>query len=171
VANSVAETVIGAVVLATAIGFVVYAGQSRSMLETDQKLAGIDSNDKSIKKNPDGKVYVHNTTPSGAKKGAVAGGMLGLILAGIFFPIAGIAIGAAGGALIGKSIQLGIDKEFVKEVVEKLQPGTSALFITGERGAADVAIRVMDPYKGTVYHTNLDEDVADQLRQALKSSE
>jgi uncharacterized membrane protein len=124
-----------------------------------------------IKKDPDGKVYVHNTTPSGAKKGAVAGSMLGLILAGIFFPIAGIAIGAAGGALIGKSIQLGIDKEFVKEVVEKLQPGTSALFITGERGAADVAIRVMDPYKGTVYHTNLDEDVADQLRQALKSSE
>jgi phospholipid/cholesterol/gamma-HCH transport system substrate-binding protein len=31
VANSVAETVIGAVVLATAIGFVVYAGQSRGV--------------------------------------------------------------------------------------------------------------------------------------------
>jgi len=123
-----------------------------------------------IKKDPDGKVYVHNTTPSGAKKGAVAGGLLGLILAGIFFPIAGIAIGAAGGALIGKSIQLGIDKTFVTEVVENLRPGTSALFITGERGAPDVAIRVMDPYKGTVYHTNLDEDVADQLRQALKSA-
>jgi hypothetical protein len=38
--------------------FVVYDGQSRSMLETDQKLAGVDSNDKSIKKNPDGSVTV-----------------------------------------------------------------------------------------------------------------
>jgi hypothetical protein len=38
--------------------FMVYDGQTRSMLETDQKLAGIDSNDKSIKKNPDGSVTV-----------------------------------------------------------------------------------------------------------------
>jgi hypothetical protein len=36
----------------------VYDGQTRSMLETNQKLAGIDSNDKSIKKNPDGSVTV-----------------------------------------------------------------------------------------------------------------
>ncbi|MDO8981087.1 MAG: DUF1254 domain-containing protein [Afipia sp.] len=38
--------------------FVVYDGQTRSMLETNQKLAGIDSNDKSIKKNADGSVTV-----------------------------------------------------------------------------------------------------------------
>src|SRR5580692_11260917 len=38
--------------------FVVYDGQSRSMLETDQRLAGIDSNQKDIKKNADGSVTV-----------------------------------------------------------------------------------------------------------------
>jgi hypothetical protein len=38
--------------------FVVYDGQTRSMLETDQKLAGLDSNDKALKKNPDGSVTV-----------------------------------------------------------------------------------------------------------------
>jgi hypothetical protein len=38
--------------------FMVYDGQTRSMLETDQKLAGLDSNDKAIKKNPDGSVTV-----------------------------------------------------------------------------------------------------------------
>ena len=38
--------------------FTVYDGQTRSMLETDQKLAGLDSNDKNIKKNPDGSVTV-----------------------------------------------------------------------------------------------------------------
>ncbi|HEV7335970.1 MAG TPA: DUF1254 domain-containing protein [Bosea sp. (in: a-proteobacteria)] len=38
--------------------FMVYDGQTRSMLETDQKLAGLDSNKKDIKKNPDGSVTV-----------------------------------------------------------------------------------------------------------------
>lgn len=38
--------------------FTVYDNQTRSMLETDQKLAGIDSNQKSIKTNSDGSVTV-----------------------------------------------------------------------------------------------------------------
>ena len=36
----------------------VYDGQTRSMLETDQRSAGLDSNDKNIKKNDDGSVTV-----------------------------------------------------------------------------------------------------------------
>lgn len=38
--------------------FTVYDNQTRSMLETDQKLAGLDSNDPKIKKNEDGSVTV-----------------------------------------------------------------------------------------------------------------
>jgi hypothetical protein len=38
--------------------FMVYDGQHRSMLETDQQLAGLDSNQKGIKKNADGSVTV-----------------------------------------------------------------------------------------------------------------
>jgi hypothetical protein len=38
--------------------FMVYDGQTRSMLETDQKLAGLDSTQKGIEKNPDGSVTV-----------------------------------------------------------------------------------------------------------------
>lgn len=38
--------------------FTVYDGQTRSMLETDQKLAGLDSNKPDIKKNTDGSVTV-----------------------------------------------------------------------------------------------------------------
>jgi hypothetical protein len=38
--------------------FMVYDGQTRSMLETDQKLAGLDSTQPDIKKNPDGSVTV-----------------------------------------------------------------------------------------------------------------
>lgn len=38
--------------------FTVYDNQTRSMLETDQKLAGLDSNQKSLKSNPDGSFTV-----------------------------------------------------------------------------------------------------------------
>jgi hypothetical protein len=38
--------------------FVVYDNQTRSLLETDQKLAGVDSNASGLKKNPDGSVTV-----------------------------------------------------------------------------------------------------------------
>ena len=34
--------------------FMVYSGQHRSMLETDQKLAGLDSNNPSVKPSSDG---------------------------------------------------------------------------------------------------------------------
>lgn len=38
--------------------FMVYSGQHRSMLETDQKLAGLDSNNPSVKPNADGSYTV-----------------------------------------------------------------------------------------------------------------
>jgi len=38
--------------------FMVYDGQTRSMLETDQKLAGLDSNKPDIQKSPDGSVTI-----------------------------------------------------------------------------------------------------------------
>ena len=38
--------------------FTVYDGQTRSLLETDQKLAGVDSNDNKMKANPDGSYTV-----------------------------------------------------------------------------------------------------------------
>ena len=47
--------------------FTVYDSQTRSMLETDQKLAGIDSTQKSVKSNPDGSytVYFGPRAPAG----------------------------------------------------------------------------------------------------------
>ena len=38
--------------------FVIYDNQTRSLLETDQKLAGVDSTRPSLKKNPDGSATV-----------------------------------------------------------------------------------------------------------------
>ena len=75
-----------------------------------------------------------NEIDSSVKGGAVVGGFLGLLIGSILFPLGGLVIGAAGGALVGKMLDTGIDKGFVKDVSDSLQPGSSALFVTASGG-------------------------------------
>jgi len=82
----------------------------------------------------DGKVHFEETAdPSGkklAKRGAIAGGLIGLI-----FPpsiIAGAVIGGAGGGVWGKIRDKGFKDEDLKAVGESLDPGTSAIIAKAE---------------------------------------
>ena len=82
----------------------------------------------------DGKVHFEETAdPSGkklAKRGAIAGGLIGLI-----FPpsiIAGAVIGGAGGGVWGKIRDKGFKDEDLKAVGESLDPGTSAIIAIAE---------------------------------------
>ena len=100
-----------------------------------------------IVKDESGKVDIKNQMDTGTKWGAVGGGLIGLMLASIFFPLAGLAIGAIGGALVGKSLNLGVDKKFVKDVTETLKPGMSALFVIGS-GNPDVVIATLATLPG-----------------------
>jgi uncharacterized membrane protein len=66
-----------------------------------------------------------------ARGGAVVGGILGGV-AGLFFlsPVAGAALGAAGGSAIGKMAgDYGIEEEFIHQTAEVLAPGAVALFL------------------------------------------
>jgi uncharacterized membrane protein len=119
-----------------------------------------------IVKDAEGKVKVHGQASSGAKTGGVVGGLLGLLIAGIF-PVAGIALGAAAGALIGHSFTDHVDKKFVKDVEAAMPPNSSALFILG-KGNPDAIAAAFRPFEGTLYQTNLDSEKEDQLRDALK---
>jgi uncharacterized membrane protein len=118
-----------------------------------------------VSKDQSGKVHTKNELSSATETGAVAGALLGPLLM-VFFPIAGIAIGAAAGAGIGASLGQGVDGSFVKEVSQSLKPGGSALFILIARGHPS-AIDALKGHKGTVYQTTLPEDVEDRLRKAL----
>ncbi len=82
----------------------------------------------------EGKVTFEETAdPSGkkmAKRGAIAGGLVGLI-----FPpsiIAGAIVGGAGGGIWGKIRDKGFKDEDLKAVGESLQPGTSAIIAIAE---------------------------------------
>jgi uncharacterized membrane protein len=119
----------------------------------------------------DGKVHVKDQMDRGVKVGAVTGGLLGLLIAGLFFPIAGIVVGILGGMGVGALSHLGIQKSFVKEVSDALQPGTSALFLIIREANANAVLAALKPYQGKVYQTSLDEEDEESLRRVLEKRE
>jgi uncharacterized membrane protein len=124
-----------------------------------------------IVKDESGKVEIKNQLDTGTKWGAVGGGLIGLMLASVFFPLAGLAIGAIGGALVGKSLNLGVDKKFVKDVTETLKPGSSALFVIGSGDNPDMVAAALRPFQGTIYQTTLPTEAVEELHAALKKKE
>lgn len=101
------------------------------------------------------------------KVGAIGGGALGLLVGSVFFPFAGLLVGALAGAALGSAADLGIEKKFIKDVSESLQPGSSALFIIVRDADPNFALAALRPYQGTIYHTTLSNEAEENLRCAL----
>ena len=121
-----------------------------------------------VVKDADGKISVKNQVDRGVKVGTLGGGFIGLLLGGLFFPVAGILIGALGGAAVGAAAKLGISQKFVKEVSESLEPNSSALFIIVRDADPEMAIAALKPYKGKILQTTLSPEDEEELRQVLK---
>jgi len=120
-----------------------------------------------VVKDRQGKVNLHqalSTTGAGAAGGAFWGLLLGLIF---LVPIAGLAIGAGLGALMGKFTDYGIDDKFVKSLSAELQPGTSAIFMMIRQATADKAVPELAKLGGTVLRTTLSNESEAKLQQAL----
>jgi len=120
-----------------------------------------------IRRGTDGKIHVDEEVDSAVKGGAAIGGVIGLLVGSIVFPIGGLVLGAGGGALVGKMMDTGIEKSFVKEVSASLEPGSSALFITSSGGDRDAVVATLRSYRGKVYHTTLEGDAEEYLKRAL----
>ena len=145
------------------------AGQVLETLRSVQRGGYLNLDDSAVVvKDEEGKVHVKNEMDRGVKIGAVGGGLLGLLIGAVFFPIGAILVGALAGGLIGKSVDLGVDPKFVKEVGEDIQPGTSALFIIVRDANPNVAVAALKPYKGTVRQTTFPPESEDELRRILK---
>jgi uncharacterized membrane protein len=145
------------------------AGDVLSTLRDLEKSGNLDLEDTAVLvKDRSGEAKLDNELSGATETGLVAGGMLGTVLA-FTFPIAGLAIGAAGGALVARSLATGVDPKFVKEVGERLQPGTSALFLMVRQATPNVVLAALHPYKGHVYQTTLSPELEQELRHALDS--
>jgi uncharacterized membrane protein len=144
------------------------AGKVRETLRSAQRADFLGLDDSAvIVKDEEGKVHVKNEMDRGIKIGAIGGGLLGLLIGGIFFPLAGLLVGVLGGGLVGKFADVGIDQKFVKEVSEDLQPGTSALFLIVREADPTVALAALKPYQGTVRHTSFPPEAEKELRRIL----
>lgn len=118
---------------------------------------------------PDGKIKLHQSInlPGIA---AFEGSFWGLLVGILFFnPLLGVATGAAAGAVTGALADVGISDKFIKELAEKLQPGTSALFVLVRKVTLD---KVLEEVKGTGGHiiqTSLTHEKEEKLREALQA--
>jgi uncharacterized membrane protein len=113
----------------------VQAGQVLKDFKTMDREGSIDLIDAAvIVHTQEGKVKFEETAdPSGkkwGKRGAIAGGVVGLL-----FPpaiIASAAVGGGAGAIWGKVRDKGFKDEDLKEVGESMEPGTSAIVAIAE---------------------------------------
>jgi uncharacterized membrane protein len=103
-----------------------------------------------------------------AKAGALGGGFWGLLFGLIFFvPLIGLAVGAASGALAGSLTDVGISDAFIKDVRDKVTPGSSALFALTSDAVRD---KVAEAFRGTqaeLISTNLSAEQEAALVQAF----
>lgn len=107
---------------------------------------------------------LHNLVGAGALGGAFWGMLIGILF---LIPWIGMAVGAASGALAGAFSDVGIDDDFIKETRNKIEPGSSALFLLTQNEVID---RVGDELKDAdfeIMHTNLSKDDEAKLREAF----
>jgi uncharacterized membrane protein len=145
------------------------AGEVRQTLKSEQRSGFISLDDSAIVvRDEEGKYHVKDEVDRGVKIGAVGGGFLGLLIGGLLFPIGGIILGVLGGAAVGASLRKGIEKKFIEEVKESMDPGSSAICFISREDRPDVAIATFRPYKGKIYYTTLSDEDEESLRGELK---
>lgn len=121
-----------------------------------------------IVRTADDKVKVEETAdPSGkrwAKRGAIAGGLAGLI-----FPpsIIGTAlVGGAGGGIWGKIRDKGFRDEDLEAIGESLQPGSSAIIAIAEDRVVERLLRGLEGYDRIARHALSAEAAAQIVAEA-----
>jgi uncharacterized membrane protein len=106
-----------------------------------------------------------------AGAGALGGGFWGLLFGLIFFvPILGLLLGAVSGAAAASMSDVGIDDDFIKDVREKVTPGTSALFALTSDGVPDKVAEAFRGIDGELLHTNLSGEQEAQLREVFEEA-
>lgn len=148
------------------------AQQAVDTIERLQKQASIQIHDAAIitwpvgAKKPKTK-HLNNRAAAGALDGAFWGIFFGLIF---FAPFFGMAMGAAMGTFASKFKEYGITDDFIKSVRQKVEEGTSALFLLASGGVLDKIVRATKSLpKFELITSNLSNEQEAALRAAFTS--
>jgi uncharacterized membrane protein len=120
-----------------------------------------------VTKDNQGNFHVHQEH-SLTKSGAVAGGMGGIV-AGLLFtiPVAGLAVGAAAGAIAGKKSDIGIDDKIIKAMNDEMRLNTSAVFLLVHDVNRDAVMPIFTKYGGKVMQTTVTAEDEAKLQAML----
>lgn len=119
-----------------------------------------------VVRNKEGKVKIKQTQEL-VTSGALSGGFWGLLIGLIFLhPMLAI-FGAAVGAISGALTDIGIDDNFIREIGETIEPGTSAIFVLVKKSTPDKVLDELSQFEGKVLRTSLSKEDEANLQAAL----
>ncbi len=108
---------------------------------------------------------------AGMKKGAVIGGIAGLLLGGVA-AIPGAVIGTAFGGLVNAARgDFGTSQSVRDDASAALSPGTSALLLLGSAEDAGAVIEILSATSGNVIRTTIGSRDLRELEEALAAAE
>ncbi len=125
-----------------------------------------------VVKNQDGKTYVRETTDLQTGHTALGtglwSGLFGLILGGPVGMLVAGGIGAGAGALTAKLVDVGVTDEFVAQLRELVQPGTTTLCLLADQIDSDAVLAELGRFEGARYVAgNLPLEGIRRVREAL----
>lgn len=127
-------------------------------------------------RDPGGEVHIKQSISMvghGASYGALSGALWGTLVGLLFLnPVAGFAVGglvgAGTGALSGSLIDFGIDDDLIRELGEKLQPDSSALFLLVRKAQPEKVLAELSGFGGRVMRSSLSPEQEAKLQAALQ---
>jgi uncharacterized membrane protein len=122
-----------------------------------------------VSKDAAGRIRIHQTRDVGTAQGAMTGTWLGM-LAGLIFmvPLVGAVLGAAAGGIWARLRDVGISDGEMREMGERLDSGTAALFLLFEPLASTTLVRELHRFNGKVLRSTLAEDLTADIAAALE---
>ena len=121
-------------------------------------------------RNKEGKVKIKQTQEL-VTSGALEGGFWGLLLGLIFFhPMLAI-VGVAAGAISGVLTDIGIDDNFIREISNTIESGTSAIFVLARKSTPDKVLDELSKFEGKVLRTSLSKEDEAKLQAVLTKGE
>ena len=125
-----------------------------------------------VVKDEQGKTHVRETRdlqPGQTALGAgLWAGLFGLLLGGPVGMLVAGGIGAGAGAITAKVVDVGVTDEFVDQLREMVQPGTTTVALLGDQIDADAVLGELERFGGARYVAgNLPLDGIARVREAL----